>query len=72
MTPTQVFIVSALGGLTAFVGLALFVGLAIGLYLLVSRAMEAAEEYGERRRRRRDRDTCHAILALPTADHPTE
>lgn len=72
MTPTQVFTVAALGGLAALVGLVLVVALAVGLYLLVARLMDAAEEHQEQRRRRRDSDICQAILALPTTDHPTE
>ncbi|KPC86272.1 hypothetical protein ADL35_12375 [Streptomyces sp. NRRL WC-3753] len=75
MTPSQVFIVGALGGLAALVGLALLALLAllaVGLYLLVARLMDAAEEHQEQRRRRHDHDTCQAILALPPVEHPIE
>ncbi|MFJ2303786.1 MULTISPECIES: hypothetical protein [unclassified Streptomyces] len=73
MSPEQVFLVAAIGGIAGTVGLAAFVGLALAVYAAVTRFHEALEGRKARRRAaREDLATCQAIHALPTTHHPTE
>ncbi|WP_225080470.1 MULTISPECIES: hypothetical protein [unclassified Streptomyces] len=73
MSPEQVFLVAAIGGIAGVVGLVLFVGLALVVYAAVARLHEALEDRKTRRlAAREDLATCQAISALPTTSHPTE
>ncbi|MGW5122999.1 hypothetical protein ACWEQ7_02860 [Streptomyces sp. NPDC004069] len=73
MTPEQVFLVAAIGGIASVVGLALFVGLALVVYAAVSRLHEVLDDRKTRRlAAREDLAVCKAIIALPTTNHPTE
>ncbi|MFF8406958.1 hypothetical protein ACF06P_35695 [Streptomyces sp. NPDC015684] len=63
MTPTQIYLLGVLGGLSAVVGLLVFMGLAVALYTAVSRLINLNEA---RRVRRRDLAACRAIDALGT------
>ncbi|MEU3346390.1 hypothetical protein ABZ723_15670 [Streptomyces sp. NPDC006700] len=73
MSPEQVFLVAAIGGITGAFGLAAFVGLALALHAAFTRLHEALEDRKARRRAARDDlAICQAIHALPTTSHPTE
>lgn len=73
MSPHQVFLVAALGGIAGAVGLALFVSLALAIYAAVARILDALEDRKTRRRVRRAFPAAYkAIDALPTTNHPTE
>ncbi|MEW2250433.1 hypothetical protein AB0907_24205 [Streptomyces sp. NPDC006975] len=73
MTPTQTFIVSALGGLLGVLGLGLFMTLALGLYCLICRLYDWRQDRRQRRARRQaaaDLAACRAITALGTVPEP--
>ncbi|MFF7899984.1 hypothetical protein ACFZCV_14485 [Streptomyces sp. NPDC007920] len=73
MSPEQVLLVAAIGGITGAFGLAAFVGLALALHAAFTRLHEALEDRTTRRlAAREDLATCQAIGALPTTHHPTE
>ncbi|MFD5468867.1 hypothetical protein [Streptomyces sp. NPDC127105] len=73
MSPEQVFLVGAIGGIAGTVGLALFVGLALALHAAAARLHEALEDRKARRlAAHEDLATCQAIGALPTTNHPKE
>ncbi|SHI66018.1 hypothetical protein [Streptomyces sp. 3214.6] len=80
MTPTQVYVVGAIGGLSMAFGLIVFVGLALAVHAAVTRLTEIHDARRERRRAARaaraaaaaDLSTCRAIEALGTPDHTTE
>lgn len=69
MTPTQVYVLGAVGGMSAIVGLILFILLSLAFFTLSSRLIEARAAHRERRR---NLNTCRAIDALGTTNHPTD
>lgn len=75
MTPRQVLIVSALGGLFVVIALIVVVAVAIGLYMAVSRVLDARRaltEWRRRRQRLQDLETCWVLESLDTVNHPKE
>ncbi|MFI1767481.1 hypothetical protein ACH41H_36280 [Streptomyces sp. NPDC020800] len=73
MTPHQVLIVAAIGGVLGVVGAAAFVLTAFALVTGISNLIEqAAARRARRRARREDLTTCRAIEALGTTSHPTD
>ncbi|MEV4033440.1 hypothetical protein [Streptomyces umbrinus] len=69
MTPTQVLIVSMIGGFATVVCSLLVVGLTVGLHRLFKRAAALLDVH---RTRRANLDTCRAIYALGTTNEPQE
>lgn len=85
MTPHQVLVVAALGGLAAVLGLVVFVGLALAVFRLASHLVDRYEDYRARRATAGgpptagsapaaadDLATCRAIDALGTTRHHVE
>lgn len=70
MTPTQTFIVSALGGLCGVLGLGLFMTLAVALYCLICRLYDRRQARRDRRQAAADLAACRAITALGTIPEP--
>ncbi|MEU4165601.1 hypothetical protein AB0F46_01785 [Streptomyces sp. NPDC026665] len=78
MTPSQIFLIAALGGIAGVVGLFIGLALSVALVLLAlkigERLSELPEAWRNRRQQlaqRRDLDACMAIAALP-AHNPGE
>ncbi|MET9122956.1 hypothetical protein [Streptomyces sp. NPDC004528] len=69
MTLRQVYIVGALGGLSAVVALVLFAALAVGLYCATQRLIDLHDEH---KVRRQDLNACRAIARLGTTNHPKD
>ncbi|MFF7901209.1 hypothetical protein ACFZCV_20790 [Streptomyces sp. NPDC007920] len=73
MSPEQVFLVAAIGGITGAFGLAAFVGLALAVHAGADRLHQVLEDRkAHRAAARDDLATCQAIHALPTTNHPIE
>ncbi|MGW1039348.1 hypothetical protein [Streptomyces sp. NPDC002547] len=70
MTPTQVFTVAAIGGITSIAALLGFIALAVGAYAAIARIIDARDAY----RAKRDvlAEARRQLDAMPTAHHPTE
>lgn len=69
MTPTQVLIVSMIGGFATVVFTVLVVGLALGLHRLLCRASALLDAH---RTRSQNLETCWAIDALGTTNESQE